>query len=109
MQLKVQGEQIAPGLVSDFYKDRTGYGQLVNDILYYVKCDGKFWFNSIYGDIGPDISSRYIFGQVTRRLSVRSPRRKPMREVSEILHLARDGSEFQLESQEMLSMLGSEI
>ena len=92
--------------MSDSYKDKTGYGQLVNDILYE---HGKFWFNSIYGDIGPDISSRYIFGQVTRRLSVRSPRRKPMREVSEILHLARDGSEFQLESQEMLSMLGSEI
>ena len=32
-----------------------------------------------------------------------------MREVSEILHVAKDGSEFQLESQEMLSMLGSEI
>ena len=74
VQLKVQGEQIAPGLVSDFYKDKTGYGKLVNDILYYVNCHGKFWFNSIYGDIGPDISSRYIsFGQVTRRLSVRSP------------------------------------
>ena len=32
-----------------------------------------------------------------------------MSKVSEILHVTKDGSKFQLESQEMLSMLGSEI